>query len=447
MVWDIGTYRMLGGTPLGAWHEGLLHIDLQGRKLKGEWTLVRTRQSGSKNQWLLLKSGASVKALTAKEDDNSALTDRSMAEIAKAKDAKWNSNRGIAAEARESGRPENSESTPKLEPKAQARRSSGLLAKNFIEPMKCLPKKEVPSGPGWIYEIKFDGYRALAILKRGEALLLSRNNKPLTERFPSLVEALAKLPVKSAILDGEIVAMNEENQPSFQALQNYEEGHPLAYYLFDLIELDGERLEHLELSERKKRLQSLLAKASHPLLFSDNLAGTPAKIWKQIKHLKLEGVIAKRTDSVYEAGRRSGQWVKIKAINQQDFVIGGYTPPGGTRTHFGALLVGVYEKGKLLYAGKVGTGFNQKWLETLAAQMEPLKIPKCPFTNLPQPRTSRFGGGLPASEMRLCTWIEPKLICEIQFTEWTGDGSLRHPSFQGMREDISPSEVGREKAT
>jgi bifunctional non-homologous end joining protein LigD len=448
MVWDTGTYRMLGGTPLGAWHEGLLHLELEGKKLKGEWTLVRTRRGdSSKNQWLLLKSGESVKALTAKEEDRSALSDRSMAEIAKAKDARWNSNRGMAAEARENGRPENSESTAEPTRKAKPGRKSNLLAKNFIEPMKCLPKKEVPDGPGWFYEIKFDGYRALSICKGGEVLILSRNNKPLTERFPSLVEALGKLGVKSAILDGEIVAMNEQNQPSFQALQNYEEGQPLAYYLFDLIELDGERLENLDLAARKKRLRTLLENISHPLRFSENLSGTPAKIWKQIKRLKLEGVIAKRADSIYEPGRRSGQWVKIKAINQQDFVIGGYTPPGGARTHFGALLVGVYEKGKLLYAGKVGTGFNQKWLETLSAQMEPLKIGECPFTNLPQPRTSRFGGGLPASEMRLCTWVEPKLICEIQFTEWTGDGSLRHPSFQGMREDISPEEVGREKAT
>jgi bifunctional non-homologous end joining protein LigD len=445
MVWDIGTYRMLGGTPLGAWHEGLLHLEMRGKKLKGEWTLVRTRRADSgKNQWLLLKSGESVRALSAKEDDRSALTDRTMAQIAQAKDAKWNSNRGLAAEARENPRPESSES---LERKSAPVKKSGLLGKRFVEPMKCLPKKEMPTGAGWVYEIKFDGYRALSIRKGGEVLILSRNNKSLSERFPILVEAVRKLPIKSAIFDGEIVALDERNQPSFQALQNYEEGPPLAYYLFDLLELDGERLEHLPLKERKERLRAVLEKAPKPLFFSDNLAGTPAQIWKQIKRLKLEGVIAKRIDSIYEPGRRSGQWAKIKAINQQDFVIGGYTPPGGARTHFGALLVGVYEKGKFLYAGKVGTGFDQKRLALLAAQMEPLKIAECPFSNLPQPRTNRWGGGLPASEMRLCTWVEPKLVCEVQFTEWTGDGSLRHPSFQGMREDIAPSEVGREKAT
>ena len=442
---------MLGGTPLGAWHEGLLHLDLQGKKLKGEWTLVRTRRSDAgKNQWLLLKSGASVKALTAKEDDRSSVTNRSMAQIAQAKDAKWNSNRGLAADARSQGRPEDS-TTPASEPepktKSSAPRSSGLLNKRFVEPMKCLPKKEMPEGAGWIYEIKFDGYRALSICKGGEAIILSRNNKPLSERFPSLVEALSKVKVKSAILDGEIVALNENNQPSFQALQNYEEGQPLAYYLFDLLELNGERLENLPLEERKKRLQQIVAGISSPLFFSANLPGTPTQIWKQIKKLKLEGVIAKRSSSSYESGRRSGQWAKIKAINQQDFVIGGFTPPGGARTHFGALLVGVYDQGKFLYAGKVGTGFDQKWLGLLAEKMGKLKIPKCPFANLPQPRTSRFGGGLPASEMKICTWVDPKLICEVQFTEWTGDGSLRHPSFQGMREDISPEEVGREKAT
>ena len=448
MVWDVGKYRMLGGTPLGAWHEGLLHLELKGKKLDGEWTLIRTRRADSgKNQWLLLKSGVSVKALTAQEDDRSALTHRTMTAIAKAKDAKWNSNRGSAADARAKGRPDDSTSAPASEPKASSKRPLGLLGKRFIEPMKCQPKKEMPTGAGWIYEIKFDGYRALTICKDGEAIILSRNKKSLSERFPRLVEAMADLPVKSAIFDGEIVALNENNQPSFQALQNYEEGHPLAYYLFDLLELDGERLESLLLKERKERLRKVLGKSGSPLFLSANLAGSPVRIWKQIQRLKLEGVIAKRNDSVYESGRRSGQWVKIKAINQQDFVIGGFTPRGGTRMHFGALLVGVFEKGKFIYAGKVGTGFDQKWLGLLAEKMAAMKIKECPFTNLPQPRTSRFGGGLPASEMRVCTWVEPKLICEVQFAEWTDDGSLRHPSFLGMREDISPSEVGREKAT
>ena len=446
MVWDVGRYRMLGGTPLGAWHEGLLHLELKGKKLDGEWTLVRTRKSDSgKNQWLLLKSGTSVKALTEKEDDRSAQSGRTMAEIAKAQDAKWNSNRGIAAEARAQGRPESSDTES---PTPQAlKKASGNLARRFVEPMKCLAKDDVPTGKDWIYEIKFDGYRALAICARQKATLLSRNEKSFDARFPDLVHALENLPVQSAILDGEIVALDEHQRPSFQALQNYEEGPVLAYYVFDLIELNGERLESFSLAERKEKLRGLLQGVPAPLLFSENLSGTSVQIWKQIKKLKLEGVVAKRASSLYESGRRSGQWVKIKAINQQEFVIGGFTPPAGARDHFGALLVGVYEKGRLHYAGKVGTGFTRKSLEELFGQMKAIEVSKCPFVNLPQPRTGRWGGGLPFSEMKMCTWIKPGMVCEVQFTEWTGDGSLRHPSFLGLREDKAALEVVREKAT
>jgi bifunctional non-homologous end joining protein LigD len=321
-----------------------------------------------------------------------------------------------------------------------------LLHRRFVEPMKCLAQANVPQGKDWIYEIKFDGYRALALCRHGQAALLSRNKKSLDERFPALLEALENLPVQSAILDGEIVALDKHHRPSFQALQNYEPGQPLAYYLFDLLELNGDRLEDLPLEERKEKLRTLLRDVPPPLFLSENLSGTPAKIWQHIQRLKLEGVVAKRAGSSYESGRRSGAWVKVKAINQQEFVIGGYTPPAGTRTHFGALLVGVFEKGKLHYAGKVGTGFTHKSLEEMAGRMAPLEMKKCPFVNLPQPRTSRFGGGLPPSEMKVCTWIEPRMVCEVQFTEWTGDGSLRHPSFLGLREDKPAKEVVREVA-
>ncbi len=211
MVWDIGTYRMLGGAPLQAWREGLLHLELEGKKLHGEWTLVRTKYSGSgKKQWLLLKSGSSVKPVTPKGDDRSALTGRTMAEIANDKNAKWDSNRGADASTRENSNPLpfESRSTKKSETKETDRRP-GLLAKQFISPMKCLPKKEVPIGPGWIYEIKFDGYRALSICQSGAAVILSRNKKSFSERFSEIVRALGKLSVKSAILDGELVALDK----------------------------------------------------------------------------------------------------------------------------------------------------------------------------------------------------------------------------------------------
>ena len=309
--------------------------------------------------------------------------------------------------------------------------------------MKCLPVKEIPTGKDWAYELKFDGYRALAICREGEALLLSRNKKSFNERFPEIVAAMKQLKVKDAILDGEIVALDQDNRPTFQLLQNYE-GGPLSYYLFDLLMLNGENWTNRPLEKRKERLQKLLKGIKAPLLFSSNLSGSPKAIWKQIQKQRLEGIIAKRRDSGYEAGRRSGEWVKIKAINQQEFVIGGYTEPQGARAHFGALLIGVYEGKELHFCSRVGTGFNQKTLVSLFAQMSKIKIPECPFTNLPVERNSRWGGGVTAGEMKQCTWIEPKLVCEVEFTEWTGDSSLRHPAFIGLRVDMPPHDVHRE---
>jgi bifunctional non-homologous end joining protein LigD len=302
----------------------------------------------------------------------------------------------------------------------------------------------MPAGPDWLYELKFDGYRSLAICRSGEALLFSRNRKTLNDRFPNLAAQVARLPVKDAILDGEIVALDQENRPSFQLLQNYEEGPPLLYYFFDLLALDGEDLTQLPIEARREKLQKLLLNVSPQLLFSGNLPGTPREIWKTIRERHLEGIVAKRRDSRYEPGRRSGQWVKIKAVHQQDFVIGGFTQPQGGRSHFGALLVGVHEKKELRYCGKVGTGFNHAMLASLFGEMKKLEIEKCPFVNLPTPRSSRWGGGVTASEMKLCTWIKPRLVAEVKFTEWTQDNSLRHPSFIALRDDISPAEVRRE---
>jgi bifunctional non-homologous end joining protein LigD len=322
-------------------------------------------------------------------------------------------------------------------------RSEKVLANRFVEPMKCLPVKKIPEGGEWLYELKFDGYRSLAIVRGGEALLLSRNKKSFNERFPAIVGTVGKLRVKDAILDGEIVALDEQNRPTFQLLQNYESG-PLAYYLFDLLAIDGENWKDRPLHERKARLEKLLKGVKAPIFLSASLPGTTDAIWKQIQKQRLEGIIAKRRDSVYEPGRRSGEWVKIKAINEQEFVIGGYTRPEGSRTHFGALLIGVYEGKKLQFCARVGTGFSHKLLASLHAQMQKLRVAKCPFDNLPVSRHSRWGGGITASDMKTCTWVEPKLVCQVEFTEWTGDSSLRHPAFIALREDKPAYDVHRE---
>ena len=391
MVWDTGTYQMLGGTPLEAHKSGLLHFALKGKKLNGEWSLIRMNRGRSdKNEWLLLKSGPGTTAITAKADDSSALTRRTMAKIAGDKDATWQSNRA------EDSLPAAKKPAKKV-PAPKPAAAPGHLARRFVEPMKCLPRKEMPSGPEWLYELKFDGYRSLAIVQNGHALLLSRNRKTLNERFPDLAAEVAKIPVREAILDGEIVALDEHNRPSFQILQNYEQGPPLLYYFFDLLSLDGEDLTEQPLEARKAKLKKLLAGVSPRLLFSGELPGTAAKIWKTIRAQRLEGIVAKRRNSPYEAGRRSGQWLKIKAINQQDFVIGGFTKPKGGRSHFGALLIGVFEKKGLRFCGKVGTGFDQKRLASLYREMDKLRIDDCPFFNLPEPRSGRWGGGITAS--------------------------------------------------
>jgi bifunctional non-homologous end joining protein LigD len=343
--------------------------------------------------------------------------------------------------------------TPALKPKPQAKtkhapalsaRSEKALLHRFVEPMKCLPVKTIPEGGDWLYELKFDGYRSLAIIKGGEALLVSRNKKSFNARFPEIVTAMGGLKVKEAILDGEIVALDEHGRPAFQLLQNYERG-PLACYLFDLLALNGEDWHDRPLHQRKARLEKLLSSVKAPLFFSAELPGTTGAIWKQIQKQRLEGIVAKRRDSVYEAGRRSGEWVKIKSINRQEFVIGGYTKPGGARTHFGALLIGVYRDGKLIFSARVGTGFDRKTLADLHARMKRLRVKECPFDNLPVARHSRWGGGVTAADMKLCTWVEPKLVGEVEFTEWTGDSSLRHPAFVGLREDKRPHDVHREK--
>jgi bifunctional non-homologous end joining protein LigD len=447
MVWDTGKYRMLGGTPGEAWKKGLIHFELEGKKLKGEWSLIRLKQDSSgKFPWLLLKSGKSTKAISAKVDDQSAVSGRTMKQIAKQKTAAWESSRPAKKRSRfahatkvKEEQDEDSDPDAALTDAERTR-----LMKRFIEPMKCLPVKKMPEGDDWVYELKFDGYRALAICSGGKTLLLSRNKNEFNARFPNLVEAIDKLPVKSAILDGEIVAMEEGGKHSFQLLQNYD-GGPLAYYIFDLLELNGKNLRNLPLHERKAQLAKLLKSAKPPLFYSANLAGKPGDIWKAIQKQHAEGIVAKKQSSLYEAGRRSGSWSKVKAVNQQEFVIGGFTEPAGARAHFGALLIGVYEGRKLRFCGRVGTGFNEELLKSLAVRMKKLETKTCPFFNLPFARNSRWGGGITGSQMKLCTWLKPELVCEVQFTEWTGDASLRHPSFLGLREDKSAAEVVREK--
>lgn len=476
MVWDIGSYRITGGNPLEGLKNGKLHFILKGKKLKGEWALARMkpRPGDNKPQWLLFKAGKDSKPISSRLEDQSVLTRRSLQQIALDNDAQWQSDR-IAERARasklrvgpEPGREDPNQprsrrqSTPAS---SKSRKSSArkyapvgrLLAKlpgrlpEFIEPMKALLSDTMPRGENWIYELKFDGFRGLAIKRNKTIELVSRNTRSLTATFPEVIEALQELPAREYVIDGEIVALDPDGRSSFQLLQAAnlpgEKRPPIYYYAFDLLQLNGRDLTGLPLADRKQHLQELLQGVTDRIRFSASINAESDRVLQAMKARGLEGLIAKRCDSSYETGRRSGAWVKFKWTNEQEFVIGGYTPPQGTRSHFGAVLVGYYESGRLMFASKVGTGFNEKLLRVLFDRFQKLKQTTCPFSNLPEKNSSRWGKSLTFAEMRRCTWVEPKLVCQIRFAEWTRDGHLRQPAFLGLREDKNPKDVVRERA-
>jgi bifunctional non-homologous end joining protein LigD len=310
----------------------------------------------------------------------------------------------------------------------------------FVEPMKCRLLQKLPEGEDWFYEIKFDGFRGLAIKDGKHVELLSRNNKDLGAKFPGVVRALAQLPCEKLMLDGEVVALDEKGRSSFQLLQRAGDPGPksgnLIFYAFDILNVNGRSTINLPLQKRKALLKTLLGGRSECILVSEALKGDPRELTRAMQQLGLEGMIAKERDSKYEIGQRSGWWVKFKWGHEQEFVIGGYTDPEGSRPYFGSVLVGYYKGERLIFAAKVGTGFNTKLLKALYDQFQKIRIDRTPFANLPE-----RGGHLTASQMRFCKWTEPKLVCQVRFTEWTHDGHLRQPVFRGLREDKDPREV------
>jgi len=417
MVWDRGTFEPLSKAPTKELEKGKLHFVLHGEKLEGEWYLVRLREG---DQWLLIRGGEDMKPVSQRKDDTSAVSGQSMKQLAKG-DRVWQS-------------------------KTQKRQHAPLP--DFVEPMAAKLVDSAPRGD-WIYEIKFDGFRALALRGSDETRLLSRNEKDLGAQFPEVLEAISKLKITDAVIDGEIVAMDDEGRSSFQLLQAYELGEkqsPLRFYAFDLLRLNGKNLRERPLAERKAALEKLIGDSSGIIRYSASVGTDAKKLLYQAKKLGLEGLIGKREDSIYETGRRSGAWIKLKLHAEQEFVIGGYSDPEGSRSHFGALLLGVYEKAGLRFVGKVGTGFNAKLLRSLSAQFKKIPQQKCPFHNLPAKSKPRYGRGMTASEMKRCHWLEPKMVCQIKFSEWTRDGSLRQPVFLGLREDKDACEVVQEKA-
>jgi bifunctional non-homologous end joining protein LigD len=316
----------------------------------------------------------------------------------------------------------------------------------FVAPMKALGTETVPTGK-WQCEIKFDGFRAVAVLNDGVASLWSRNRNPLSEAFPAIVEELGRLRCRNAVVDGEIVALDPEGRSRFQLLQNHRDNSdasPVIYYVFDAMHRDGKALVDLPLGDRRRILRSMMAKSTPHVKLSPAFDVEPSELLSVAKKRGLEGIVVKRPGSLYESDRRSGAWLKCKVVAEQEFVIGGFTRPQRSREYFGAILVGYHQGRRLVYAGKVGTGFNRSQLASLHAMFVRARSDACPFSNLPMLRRPRHGNGMTSAEMRKVTWLKPLLVAQIKFAEWTGDGLLRQPVFLGLRGDKSQARVVRE---
>lgn len=427
LIWDRG-FWVPQGNPANGFEKGHLKFILSGRKLKGRWALVRLKEPGideaAKKEWLLVKErddeAATGRDLLA-EEPRSVVSGKTLEEMAGLPEGIWSA----AADA-----------TPVL--------PAGQLAKKKEMPLEVTPQlaslvDRAPEGDQWVHELKYDGYRLLARIKGGEVSLLTRNGNDWTYKFPSIQKALSRLPVESAWLDGEAVALRADGTASFEALQNaLAEGSDkgLIYMVFDILYYNGYGLTALPLSERKFLAASVLkSEKADPMVlrYSQHVEGKGAAFFENACSYGIEGIMSKRKDAPYTEGR-GRDWVKIKCHERQEFVIGGYTEPRGGRKGLGALLIGVFDgTGKFIYCGRVGTGFNERSITEIWERLRKIETPSSFFHNAP--------GGPEAKGVH---WVSPELVAEVEFTQWTREGVLRHPSFQGLREDKPAQEVTHE---
>jgi bifunctional non-homologous end joining protein LigD len=452
MLWDHGTWSM-DEDPAAAYRQGKLHFTLHGDKLRGEWVLVR-RSGGragdrGKEPWFLFK----IRDEEAREGDadgvlerepDSALSGRTMEEIAAGKGGSRQWKSGRSRPRKDSARGPKAVEAARPDPKARKSALADLKSvKKTAMPRKVKPQlatlvKAAPAGDDWLNEIKFDGYRMVCHIEGRKVTFSSRNGLDWTARVPHLVQAARGLGVGSAILDGEVVALTTDGSSSFQDLQNaFSENRAgqLVYYVFDLLYLDGRNLMKVPLNERKQLLETVVTNSQGPIRDAGYIVGQGPEFYDEICKRKLEGIICKRRDRPYVPGR-STDWLKVKCAHREEFVVGGFTRPSGSRIGFGALLLGYYDREhELRFAGRVGTGFNDKTLHDLHQQLAKLEQPESPFADL-KGRTGQARG---------VRWVQPRLVAQVSFSEWTREGHLRHPAYLGLREDKAAKDVHRER--
>ncbi len=459
IVWDEGTYEPIETIKgkkaqekhlLGQLKDGSLKIKLNGEKLHGEFALVKTHGMGE-NGWLLIKHKddyASVKDIT--KEDKSVLSGKTIEKMEKTSDKVWKEGK------------EQDLKAEKKSPKGKVKKETKAVGDDVVVDVKAIlkkaPKTAIPKGikpmlatlvdepfddPDWQYEVKWDGYRALAFVNKGKVDLLSRNNKSFNEKFYPIYDLLLGWKI-NAVLDGEILVLNSKGVSNFGSLQNWrsEADGELVFYVFDILWYDGKNLMEMPLYQRQAILNEVLPTDDDRVRLGKVFKASGVDFFDAASRMGLEGIIAKKTDSIYATDRRSKEWLKIKVQKRQEVVIAGFTKNADTAKSFSSLLLGVYEKGKLQYVGKVGTGFSDKLQKTMMEQFKPIIIEKSPFESIPDVnKPSRFRPNPPKAQ---ATWLKPELVCEVAFTEVTEDGVFRHPSFQGMREDKKAKEVVRE---
>ena len=459
IVWDEGTYEPIETIKgkkaqekhlLKQLNEGSLKIKLNGEKLNGEFALVKTHGMGE-NGWLLIKHKddyASTKDIT--KEDKSVLSGKTIEKMEKTSDKVWKAGKEqkIKPENKNPGPKVKKETKPvgddkSIDVKAILKKAPKSAMPKNIKPMLATLVDEPFDDPNWQYEVKWDGYRALAFINKGKVELFSRNNKSFNEKFYPIYDLLNEWKI-NAVLDGEILVLNDKGISNFGSLQNWrsEADGELVFYVFDILWYEGKNLMEIPLDERQAILNDVLPTDDDRVRLGKVFKASGVDFFDAAQRMGLEGIIAKKTDSTYVPDRRSKEWLKIKVHKRQEVVIAGFTKNADTSKSFSSLLLGVYEKGKLQYVGKVGTGFSDKLQKTMMEQFKPIIVDKSPFESIPDVnKPSRFRPNPPKAK---ATWLKPELVCEVAFTEVTEDGVFRHPSFQGMRVDKKASEVVRE---